>query len=242
MRWTCVPAVAFAAVLVCAAPVRAADDAAKELDALEIALETSELEWKQAYGAFDAKYKAFAEKFPGTPQALDAKLRRIEFTSRDDESPVLKAEAAAIADEIFAEFGESPGLAGLYKVAHAFTAKKWRAIAAELDQPTRHDVVKAATLLFKGSGLFDNERSTEEQKAEGRAMLTKLTVKPFACMEYRGTTFDVLADAYLNACKPGDLEVGKPAPEIVGQSLDGKTIKLSDFKGKVVVVDFFGDW
>ncbi len=39
-----------------------------------------------------------------------------------------------------------------------------------------------------------------------------------------------------------DLVVGKPAPEITGVSLDGNPMKLSDYRGKVVVLDFFGDW
>jgi cytochrome oxidase Cu insertion factor (SCO1/SenC/PrrC family) len=37
-------------------------------------------------------------------------------------------------------------------------------------------------------------------------------------------------------------EVGKTAPDIKGKDVNGKAIKLSDFKGKVVVLDFFGDW
>ena len=35
---------------------------------------------------------------------------------------------------------------------------------------------------------------------------------------------------------------GKPAPDIVGQDLDGQTFRLSDYRGKVVVLDFWGDW
>ena len=38
------------------------------------------------------------------------------------------------------------------------------------------------------------------------------------------------------------LSVGKKAPEITGQDVDGKTFKLSDYRGKVVVLDFFADW
>ncbi len=38
------------------------------------------------------------------------------------------------------------------------------------------------------------------------------------------------------------LSVGKKAPEITGTDADGKTLKLSDFRGKVVVLDFFADW
>jgi RNA polymerase sigma factor (sigma-70 family) len=38
------------------------------------------------------------------------------------------------------------------------------------------------------------------------------------------------------------LTLGKPAPEIEGKDLDGKTLKLSDFRGRVVVLIFCGHW
>ena len=38
------------------------------------------------------------------------------------------------------------------------------------------------------------------------------------------------------------LEVGNLAPEIIGEDIDGKKFKLSDYRGKVVVLDFWGDW
>jgi hypothetical protein len=38
------------------------------------------------------------------------------------------------------------------------------------------------------------------------------------------------------------LRVGKVAPEIAGEDLDGVKFKLSDYRGKVVVIDFWGDW
>jgi hypothetical protein len=45
---------------------------------------------------------------------------------------------------------------------------------------------------------------------------------------------------------PADLvegkEVGNRAPEIKGQDIDRKAFKLSDYKGKVVLLDFWGYW
>jgi len=38
------------------------------------------------------------------------------------------------------------------------------------------------------------------------------------------------------------LTVGRPAMEIEGEDLDGKRFKLSDYRGKVVVLDFWGNW
>jgi len=39
-----------------------------------------------------------------------------------------------------------------------------------------------------------------------------------------------------------DLAIGKLAPEISGVDVDGRKFKLSDYRGKVVVLDFWGDW
>jgi peroxiredoxin len=37
-------------------------------------------------------------------------------------------------------------------------------------------------------------------------------------------------------------EVGKPAPDFLAQTVDGKTVKLSDFKGKPVWLTFGASW
>ena len=39
-----------------------------------------------------------------------------------------------------------------------------------------------------------------------------------------------------------NLTIGKMAPDIVGEDLDEVPFKLSDYRGKVVVIDFWGDW
>ena len=40
----------------------------------------------------------------------------------------------------------------------------------------------------------------------------------------------------------GSRGLGKPAPELVGEDLAGKPMKLSDFRGKVVLVSFWATW
>lgn len=35
---------------------------------------------------------------------------------------------------------------------------------------------------------------------------------------------------------------GDTAPDIVGTDVDGKEFKLSEYRGKVVMLDFWGDW
>lgn len=40
----------------------------------------------------------------------------------------------------------------------------------------------------------------------------------------------------------GGPAIGELAPEIEGVDLDGVEFKLSDYRGKVVMLDFYGDW
>jgi peroxiredoxin len=39
-----------------------------------------------------------------------------------------------------------------------------------------------------------------------------------------------------------NLAVGKPAPEIEGRDVDGQLFRLSDYRGKVIVLTFSGNW
>ena len=53
----------------------------------------------------------------------------------------------------------------------------------------------------------------------------------------------LLATPMLALAEPNTgLNVGDRAPEITGKDVNGKAMKLSDFRNKIVVIDFFGDW
>ena len=55
-----------------------------------------------------------------------------------------------------------------------------------------------------------------------------------------GTTFAERAKGVKHELQ--NLQVGLPAPEIEGEDLDGVAFKLSEYRGKVVVLDFWGNW
>jgi hypothetical protein len=54
----------------------------------------------------------------------------------------------------------------------------------------------------------------------------------------RPTTYGEAAQLYLRELK--DLGIGRPAPEIDGVDLDGRPMKLSDYRGRVVAIYFCG--
>lgn len=63
----------------------------------------------------------------------------------------------------------------------------------------------------------------------------------FADLRYRGQqTYGQLAQRELYELR--HLSVGMVAPDIVGRDLDGVEFRLSDYRGKVVMLDFWGHW
>ena len=82
-------------------------------------------------------------------------------------------------------------------------------------------------------------------KKEGEAILDRLVAdNELASVTYeRGDkkrSVGEAADAELFEIR--HLQPGKAAPEIAGEDIDGKAFKLSDYRGKVVLLDFWGDW
>jgi len=49
-----------------------------------------------------------------------------------------------------------------------------------------------------------------------------------------------LREKYIDVCP--DLSIGMPAPEIVSMAVNGTPVKLSELKGKVVVLDIWATW
>ena len=85
----------------------------------------------------------------------------------------------------------------------------------------------------------------DELAKEAEAVLDKLVGdKELAKVSYeRGDktrTVGQTAEAELFEMR--HLLPGKTAPDIEGEDIDGKRFKLSDYRGKVVLLDFWGDW
>ena len=85
----------------------------------------------------------------------------------------------------------------------------------------------------------------EDLTKEAEAVLDRLVSdKELANVTYeRGDkkrTVGQAADAELFEMR--HLLPGKVAPDIEGEDIDGKRFKLSDYRGKVVLLDFWGDW
>ena len=70
--------------------------------------------------------------------------------------------------------------------------------------------------------------------------LTADEIKQLKTLLNKKKTLAQVAEGHLDEMH--NLTEGKPAPEIDGKDIDGKSMKLSDFRGKVVVLVFWGSW
>ncbi len=68
----------------------------------------------------------------------------------------------------------------------------------------------------------------------------RVQVSPYKSPDGNSKTYGALSAAALFELR--NLAVGKPAPEIEGLDVDGQPFRLSDYKGKVIVLTFSGNW
>jgi hypothetical protein len=108
---------------------------------------------------------------------------------------------------------------------------------------TKNGSVKAACLYSELSPLFAAARKgdlSSEDRKKLEETLARIQKDFGNEVDTRNRKWGDVAAGRLRAMN--DLLVGKVAPEIEGKDLDGTPFKLSDYRGKVVVLDFWGNW
>ena len=86
--------------------------------------------------------------------------------------------------------------------------------------------------------LLASKLIKKDTKSEGLAIMMKLQKSP----ELAETNPKLFKNIKRELFIAENLSVGCTAPDIVGTDHEGKEFKLSDFKGKVVLLDFWGFW
>ena len=98
-----------------------------------------------------------------------------------------------------------------------------------------------------GLGLMESMEGAELSEDETKAMETRIEGL-FGRLEsefgdVKGRRGAPLAEtAAADLFEFQNLRIGKTAPEIVAEDVAGVEFKLSDYRGKVVMLDFWGDW
>jgi hypothetical protein len=102
-----------------------------------------------------------------------------------------------------------------------------------------HREVQAQACLALGQYLKDKAQRAKTSTAEAEQLLERVA-KEYADVELYRRNLGSWAKGELFELR--NLAVGKVAPDIEGEDIDGKKFKLSDYRGKVVLLDFWGNW
>lgn len=109
-----------------------------------------------------------------------------------------------------------------------------RAVAKSPHHEVRGKAAFSIAMLYKQQ-VEEGSGKLEEFKRLIRVVIDDYGDVPY----YRG---DLKSKAGGELFELERLQVGMVAPDIEGEDLDGVAFKLSDYRGKVVVLDFWGNW
>jgi thiol-disulfide isomerase/thioredoxin len=133
--------------------------------------------------------------------------------------------------------------AGSNKLADTLQGLAGREDAEALLRSVRTKATKKPVQLLAGyflaEALREKDEPTAAQTQEAEKLLAEFVEKA-ADVPGLGPQMIEMAKANLNELRK--FAVGKTAPAAESKDLDGKAVKLSDHKGKVVVLDFWATW
>lgn len=96
-------------------------------------------------------------------------------------------------------------------------------------------VEKAKDSAVQATALFEGAKALEESDPKkAQAFMDRI-------LESHRDTHTYTRAVGLRT-KAADVEVGKAAPDFLGETIDGFKFHLDDYRGKVVVLDFYGFW
>jgi|SRR5665213_949656 len=119
-----------------------------------------------------------------------------------------------------------------------------------------HEAVRGQALYSLGvyhrlraePSRFGEKKFSDEEAAKRLAEAAKYfteVVKNYAAVmtpDGKDRLGDKAASELVRIKNLPNLKLGKKAPDIVGEDVDGKKFSLSDYRGKVVLLDFWGNW
>ena len=211
------------------------------LEALQVEFDASELAQNERIPAFFAKYQEIAESYQGTEAALKAEMWFLNSSRYLEGAEGIDAPSREeITASIFEYYSDSPHLYLLAESWYTLPSEEHQERFGWMAENSPHARVRASAkyVLATLAGRGDASAEMEQHRVD---LLTEL-INGYADEPWNYTTYGEIATAELNPHDPADLEIGDKAPEIIGKNVDGEEMKLSDYIGKVVVLDFWGDW
>lgn len=182
------------------------------------------------------KFLEVTTKYPQAPFALDALTFVCSQADFEDAPAGCNKIFTQASDEILKSHVNSPRLTKLILLMRDGKLPATRKFLKRIIDDSRLDANRGAAELATAISLSDG---TETEVNEALRLFDHVA-KEYTKVEFAGMSMAELANVISYEMR--HLAVGRTPPEITGTDQEGAGFKLSDYRGKVVVVDFFCDW
>lgn len=196
----------------------------------------SRAEFSKQKPDFAPQFEALAEKHAAAPVGLKALVWLCRFGNQQD--------AGKYIDQIVSNYLDSEQLVDAIRATAPYAGRVPAArtlYRAALAKSPHRDVRGLACYYLAYSCVPEPDFGAiaPEREREAVALLERVIQEYGDVPSYRGP-LGALAEGGLTAIE--HLKVGKQAPPIQGRDLKGRKMKLSDYRGQIVVVTFWADW
>lgn len=233
-------------ILIPASQVFAAEGAAAQFGEIKAEYEAARKKFEEAYSQAksDEERQKAAESYPQAgsyvPRALEvAKKEPGSAVGREAllwalQNGMYSPEAETVIDLLMKEHVESSEIAPALPMLAYSQAPNAEKFLRTLMEKNPSEQIKAQATYTLGSLL--KNRSAEGSNSKEAEELFERVVSTYAAEK------ELVKSAKGQLFEMRNLAIGKVAPEIEGEDVNGKKFKLTEYRGRVVVLDFWGDW
>jgi hypothetical protein len=183
----------------------------------------------------------------GEPAEYDSLYLVMELSAYAPKSAKVEEHWRDAMGKVVKEFVDDPRLTSLVvntPAPRSITPKETEQVLGKIKATTKSPDVKAAFEFREIEPLIQQQGDGQLNDAETQKLiesLKKLAADyPDAKVPRYGTAYKLWVEKKIYVIE--HLKVGEVAPDIEGPDLDGVKFKLSDYRGKVVMLDFWGYW
>jgi thiol-disulfide isomerase/thioredoxin len=184
-----------------------------------------------------AKLRRLAEAKPKTRQEFDSLVAIVRIA--DEESPESKAAMKWALPRILENYADSEHMGGLMLELCRSEAPEAATFIRGVIEKNQDKTIKGIGYFALGVSMLANPKTRGRCESDAVANFEK-AITECGSMEFGDASFREMVDPLLERIK--FYSVGHVAADILGKDSKGQPLSLSDYRGKVVVLDFWADW
>ncbi|HEX5269844.1 MAG TPA: TlpA disulfide reductase family protein, partial [Gemmataceae bacterium] len=195
---------------------------------------------------FAGRFLEIAEKNGGSPAAVEAIAQALRNSGGTTDKTFTKS-----VELLQKNYVKSPGLKPVLKLLAYSGEDSAEQFVREVleknpDRVTRARAARALLDVAEETTDFakrlkdDKQTRAQVELQRGKEFVQKMIDKGEKAHGEQRELEKLIAEKYRDVIP--DLSVGRKVPEVTSEDVNGKAVKLSDLKGKVVVLDFWATW